>query len=62
MNPAGTLERKVILRQIYRMSESEFRKYVLQYAFTGRQSPPREVTMGDTKKFAAKHRPVLVVQ
>ena len=78
MSPAGAPEREVILRQIYKMSESEFSKYVLQSAFTGRQSPPHEVAAGEMKKLVAERpdvigylpitevdeavRPVLVVQ
>jgi hypothetical protein len=37
MSPAEAPEREVILRQIYKMSESEFSKYVLQSAFIGRR-------------------------
>jgi hypothetical protein len=53
MTPPGTPEREAVLRQIYRMSENEFTKYVLQSAFTGRQSPPREVPAAEMKKLVA---------
>ena len=33
MSPTGTPEREAVLRQIYRMSESQFTKYVLQSAY-----------------------------
>lgn len=78
MSPAGTPERAVILRQIYRMTESEFSKYILQSAFTGRQPPPREVVSRDMKRLVTERpdvigylpvsqvddaiRPVLVIQ
>jgi hypothetical protein len=59
MSPRGTPEREVVLRQIFKMSEREFTKYLLQSAFTGRQSPPREVAAGDMKKLVAERPEVM---
>jgi ABC-type phosphate transport system substrate-binding protein len=54
MTPAGTPERAVVLREIYKMNESEFAKYILQSAFTGRQSPPREVNGVQMKQIVSE--------
>jgi hypothetical protein len=78
MRGVGTPERAVVLRQIYKMNESEFAKYVLQSAFTGRQSVPREVNGAQMKQIVSENpsaigympiaevdeavRPVLVIQ
>jgi hypothetical protein len=59
MSPVGTPAREVVLRQIYKMSESEFAKYVLQSAFTGRQSPPHEVGYLEMKKLVADRPDVI---
>ena len=59
MSPVGTPARKVVLRQIYKMSETEFAKYILQSAFTGRQSPPHEVAAGEMKKLVAERPDVI---
>jgi hypothetical protein len=59
MSPAGTPARETVLRQIYKMSESEFAKYVLQSAFTGRQTPPHEVAAGEMKRLVAERPDVI---
>jgi hypothetical protein len=42
---AGQSERGVILREIYRMSETDYARYFLQAAFTGRiPAPPKNVS------------------
>ncbi len=43
----------------FTMSESEFAKYVLQNAFTGRQSPPHEVAAGEMKRLVAERHDVI---
>jgi hypothetical protein len=78
MRGVGTPERAVVLRQIYKMNESELANYVLQSAFTGRQSVPREVNGAQMKQIVSENpsaigympiaevdeavRPVLVIQ
>ena len=37
------------------MSENEFAKFVLQSAFTGRYSPPREVTVSEMKQIVSEN-------
>lgn len=59
MSPTGSPQRAAVLRQIYKMNESEFSKYVLQSAFTGRQLPLREVAAGDMKKTVAERPEVI---
>lgn len=55
MAPIGTPQRFVVLQQIYKMNEKEFAKYVLHSAFTGRYSPPREVTISDMKQIVSEN-------
>jgi hypothetical protein len=52
---AGSSERVVVLRDIYKMTEADYSKYFLQAAFTGRiQAPPKEVgTAAQIKQFVA---------
>jgi hypothetical protein len=59
MSPAGTPARETVLRQIYKISESEFAKYVLQSAFTGRQTPPHELAAGEMKRLVAERPDVI---
>jgi ABC-type phosphate transport system substrate-binding protein len=41
----GQPERQVILREVYKMNESDYTKYFLQAAFTGRvQAAPRDLS------------------
>jgi ABC-type phosphate transport system substrate-binding protein len=48
MREPGQPERTAMLRQIYRMSESEFNKYFLQAAFNGTaQGPPKSLASVD---------------
>jgi ABC-type phosphate transport system substrate-binding protein len=54
MNASGAVERSVVLRRIFRMNEHEYKKYMMQAAFTGRvPTPPREVDAGEMKKIVA---------
>jgi|KBSMisStandDraft_5_1062788.scaffolds.fasta_scaffold01962_4 hypothetical protein len=55
MAPVGTPQRLAVLQQIYKMNEKEFAKYVLHSAFTGRYSPPREVTISDMKQIVSEN-------
>jgi hypothetical protein len=59
MSPPGTPEREVVLRQIYKMDEREFSRFVLQSAFTGRQSPPHEVPEAAMKGIIAERSDVI---
>ena len=54
MSASGSPEREAALHSIYKMSESEYAKYFLQAAFTGRvQTPPKDVSATEVKKMVA---------
>jgi ABC-type phosphate transport system substrate-binding protein len=54
MSAPGSSERTIILRHIYKMSESEYVRYTMQATFTGRvQSAPRELESLDMKRAVA---------
>jgi len=55
--PSGQAERDVVLKQIYRMADSEYNKYFMQAAFTGRiAAPPKETaSSADMKRLVAEN-------
>jgi hypothetical protein len=55
MAPVGTPERTVVLRQVYRMTESEFAKFILRSVFTGHQLAPREVDSAHMKQAVSEN-------
>jgi ABC-type phosphate transport system substrate-binding protein len=51
MLAAGQAERAVVLRDLYKMTESDYTKYFLRAAFTGRvQAPPKDVSNSSQMK------------
>jgi ABC-type phosphate transport system substrate-binding protein len=54
MSEAGTPEREIILREVYKMNEEEFARFSLQIAFTGHAQPPRNVAAAEMKRIVAE--------
>src|SRR5262245_54129193 len=54
----GQPEREVVLRDIYKMSESDYAKYFLQAAFTGKVSaPPKDIPSAAQLRQAVAENP-----
>jgi ABC-type phosphate transport system substrate-binding protein len=51
MLASGQMERGVVLREVFKMNESDYTKYFLQAAFTGRvQAAPRDLSSAEQMK------------
>jgi ABC-type phosphate transport system substrate-binding protein len=57
MGPPGSAERAAILKNVYKMSESEYAKYFLQATFTGAVSaPPKDASStAEVKQLVAQN-------
>lgn len=57
MGPPGSAERATILKDVYKMSESEYAKYFLQATFTGAVSaPPKDASStAEVKQLVAQN-------